>query len=151
MYRLNAYDLAPSPSDLNPEEDSTFGNIVSSFDRLFSFFSESNEALLSLVSGMIESNTELFPSPDPELFSWLLNGTWLFEGASASDLIVVTRELLSSSYLTCLGFFLLGAEAKMVKQSEQKRQKKTKIVVPICEWREDVTDGWNIRGARICS
>jgi hypothetical protein len=62
-------DLAPSPSDLNPEEDSTFGNIVSSFDRLFSFFSESNEALLSLVSGMIESNTELFPSPDPELFS----------------------------------------------------------------------------------
>jgi hypothetical protein len=29
----------------------------------------------------------------------------------------------------------------MVKQSEQKRKKKTKIVVPICEWREDVTDG----------
>lgn len=77
MYRLNAYDLAPkivapSPSDLNPEEDSTFGNNVSSFDRLFSFFSadlESNDALLSLVSGLIESNTELFPSPDPELFS----------------------------------------------------------------------------------
>lgn len=72
MYRLNTYDLVPSPSDLNPEEDSTFGNIVSSFDSLFSFFSadlESKEALLSLVCGMIESNTELFPSPDPELLS----------------------------------------------------------------------------------
>lgn len=132
MYRLNTYDLVPSPSDLNPEEDSTFGNIVSSFDSLFSFFSadlESKEALLSLVCGMIESNTELFPSPDPELLSWSPNGTWLFEGASASDLIVVMRELLSSSYLTCLGFFLLGAEEKNDKTKWAKKAEKQIVLI----------------------
>lgn len=111
MYRLSAYGLVPSPSDLTPGEDSTFGNTVSSLFAIFSADLESNPAVLSLV----ESKTELLSSADPDLFSSPPNGTWLLNGASASNL--VTRDgkpelFSSSSYLTCLCFFLLGAKTK---------------------------------------
>lgn len=65
--------VAPSPSDLTPEEeDSTFGITVSSLDISLSFFSadlESNAAVLSLACGLVESNTELLSSADPDLLS----------------------------------------------------------------------------------